>query len=660
MRIVMYHPAYPPVRCGVGEYTRALALALIDAGHDVTVVTGRGVTARSDGPPQVLPLMRDWGVKDFLRTIPHVVRPRPDIVVSSFPAIHHGRYVRMLYLLPGMAKLALGFPRTVFIDHEFLRTRTRERNALALALRAADRVIAVSEHEREAIVTRYPDVAGRITVVPNASMIPTVPDDAQAEADLRAQLAPADTPLLAFFGTLYADAKGFEEVLEALALLDGARLAVTGSLDVDTVPYHAIVAAQIDRLGLTDRVRWLGHIDDEQAGRFLRVADAVLLPFRLGADGGYTSLLAAIVNGAAVITTRGPQNAAWLRDGETALLVEPSDPEALAGAVRRLLDEPQTAARIRAGARALSFTWDALAAAVTAPTRSRIPRLMPPRAERGGQPLAPALARWAAGAVRRRVSRSRRARVQIGRRGVFMDVDLDTLPGIHVYRHGFRDDVADALDLLLRPGDVVIDGGANLGGFSLVASSIVGPQGAVHAIEAAPGTAAELRRSVALNPRHTIHVYEAALAQAPGELEFTAFEAGHGGASLAPQPGGTVVRVAATTLDALTAPLARVDLVKLDVEGAELRALQGGRRMLAEHRPLLVLEFEPAHLGRLGDSAADVESLLTEAGYTAFEIAVDGGATRFVPLPSPWRRPVGEPNILLVPAERRGRIDGLR
>jgi hypothetical protein len=71
-----------------------------------------------------------------------------------------------------------------------------------------------------------------------------------------------------------------------------------------------------------------------------------------------------------------------------------------------------------------------------------------------------------------------------------------------------------------------------------------------------------------------------------------------------------------------------------------------------------VLEFEPAHLERLGDSPAALEALLTEAGYEAFEIVVDRTRTRFVPLPSPWRRPAGEPNILLVPAARRGRLDG--
>ncbi len=73
-------------------------------------------------------------------------------------------------------------------------------------------------------------------------------------------------------------------------------------------------------------MRWLGFLDEVAVGRLLRVADAVALPFRGGAESGYTSLLEAAVNGAAVITTRGPQNPPWLVDGETALLVDAGDP----------------------------------------------------------------------------------------------------------------------------------------------------------------------------------------------------------------------------------------------------------------------------------------------------------------------------------------------
>jgi FkbM family methyltransferase len=178
----------------------------------------------------------------------------------------------------------------------------------------------------------------------------------------------------------------------------------------------------------------------------------------------------------------------------------------------------------------------------------------------------------------------------------------------------------------------------------------------VHAVEAAPGTAELLRRNVAANPRYTIHVHELALADVEGELEFTAFEAGSGLSSLVSSSSGTVVCVRATTLDTLTASLGRVDLVKLDLEGAELRALQGARRLLSEDRPALMIELEPEHLKRQGGSIGALESLLRAAGYEAFGIVAGEGDLRFVPFESPWRRPEGDPNIVAVPAERSERL----
>ena len=283
--------------------------------------------------------------------------------------------------------------------------------------------------------------------------------------------------------------------------------------------------------------------------------------------------------------------------------------------------------------------------------------LLPGKEHRGDQPLPVALARVGAGFVRRRVLHSHSVRVQLGRRGVFFDLDLDTASGLHVYRHGWHDEAADAIERLVPRGGVVIDGGANVGGFALTAASVVGPEGAVHAVEAAPGTAELLRRNVVANPGYTIHVYELALADVEGELEFTAFEAGSGSASLASSERGAVVRVRARTLDAVTASLPRVDLVKLDLEGAELRALQGARRLLAEQRPALIIELEPDHLQRQGGSIEALESLLGGAGYEAFEIPLAGGQSRLVPFDSPWRRPAGNANIIALPSERSERLN---
>ena len=365
VRIVIFNPSYPPVACGVGDYTRGLARALTGAGHDVTVVTGANSTAATEGPPQVLPLLAHWGVTAFVRSRSRFAKPRPDLVVSGFPAAVEGRRPWLIYLLPAVAKALLGRPRATFIVHEFVRTGELQQRLLGASVRAADRIVAVTEAERDAIVARYPSVAGRTVVRHNAPSISVAADDLAADAAMRADLAPRARPVIAFFGFIWSEAKGFDDLLEALAHTD-AVLVATGSLDPAN-PYHAHVGAEIERLGLGERVRWLGFLENEAVGRVLRVADAVVLPFRGGAESGYTSLLAALINGAAVVTTRGPENPPWLRDDDTALLVEPAAPDQLAGAIDRLLADAELAARLRAGGRALSFGWEEIVEAVLAP-----------------------------------------------------------------------------------------------------------------------------------------------------------------------------------------------------------------------------------------------------------------------------------------------------
>jgi glycosyltransferase involved in cell wall biosynthesis len=362
MRILCFNPSYPPVACGVGAYTRGLAHALEEAGHDVTVVTSTSSTTYTNGRPRVLALLAEWDIRAFLRAWPYFWRPRPDLVVSSFPAVVPGRHSRLLYLLPGLAKLTLRNPRTVFILHEFIRTGDAERSRMRLGLRAADRIVAVTDAERDALVARYPSTAARTVVRNNPATIPVAAIDPSADAKVRAQFAPPERPVVAFGGLLTAPAKGFDDLLEALTRTD-ALLVATGSLDPENV-YHAHVGAQIERLGLGGRVRWLGFISDNEIARVLRAVDVVVLPHRSGAESGHTSMLAALVNGAAVVTTRGANTPPWLRDGETALLVAPENPDELATAIARLAGDVQLSAKLRAAAGELSFGWADLVEAV--------------------------------------------------------------------------------------------------------------------------------------------------------------------------------------------------------------------------------------------------------------------------------------------------------
>ena len=84
--------------------------------------------------------------------------------------------------------------------------------------------------------------------------------------------------------------------------------------------------------------------------------------------------------------------------------------------------------------------------------------------------------------------------------------------------------------------------------------------------------------------------------------------------------------VALTTLDAVVAALGldRVDFVKADIEGWELRLLEGGAHSLRRFRPHLLLELTGDHLARAGDRLDDAFAFLDELGYGAFELSSSG------------------------------------
>ena len=145
--------------------------------------------------------------------------------------------------------------------------------------------------------------------------------------------------------------------------------------------------------------------------------------------------------------------------------------------------------------------------------------------------------------------------------------------------------IHDALKGLLRPGDVFVDAGANVGFYTLLASRLVGPTGRVLAVEMMPATAAILRQHVAINGCTNVEIVEKALSDRPGETIMARVPAGkHGQATVADfahaYDSFEEHEVGTATLDEVCRGRKRIALLKLDLEGAELQALAGARAML--------------------------------------------------------------------------------
>jgi len=168
---------------------------------------------------------------------------------------------------------------------------------------------------------------------------------------------------------------------------------------------------------------------------------------------------------------------------------------------------------------------------------------------------------------------------------------------------------------LLRPGDTFLDGGANLGWFSVAAARATAPGGRVVAFEPGAETRELLRANLARNAVEA-EVRPEALWNATERRSFSLVSEGLAYAHLA-AASTAADAVPCAALDDLVASgleLGRLTVVKLDIEGAEPQALAGMRATVERHRPTLLVEVNSHCLERLGNTAGDVWDALAALG----------------------------------------------
>ncbi|HVA45523.1 MAG TPA: FkbM family methyltransferase [Pirellulales bacterium] len=182
---------------------------------------------------------------------------------------------------------------------------------------------------------------------------------------------------------------------------------------------------------------------------------------------------------------------------------------------------------------------------------------------------------------------------------------------------------------IIKPGDVVLDVGANVGYFTLLASACVGRQGRVYAVEPSDSIRRRLLHNLELNGTDNVTVLPCAAWDCCGEATFSLATHNGGASSLRPlesQYGAVEEHVKLARLDGLipAEDASRVRLIKLDIEGAELHALRGLSRLFDVNREVaIVSEVNPQMLRELGESASNLCNSLTDLGFSAYAIEND-------------------------------------
>lgn len=217
-------------------------------------------------------------------------------------------------------------------------------------------------------------------------------------------------------------------------------------------------------------------------------------------------------------------------------------------------------------------------------------------------------------------------------RNVLFEYDLADYRGTApMYFGSYALLVIEAMKRILRPGDIFIDVGANIGYLSAIAAGLVGTKGAVHCFEPVPAYFERLRRLAELNPEYSIVPNQCALGDTPGvSTIYVAHEPGQNtlvaGYKALPQISSKL-DVPVERLDAYIerSALGHPALIKIDVEGFELSVLQGleGYLKKSNHRPSIICEIAPGAYPLLGRSLADLAHFMAAYRYAAYDL-VDG------------------------------------
>lgn len=212
-----------------------------------------------------------------------------------------------------------------------------------------------------------------------------------------------------------------------------------------------------------------------------------------------------------------------------------------------------------------------------------------------------------------------------GFEGGLIHIDTGSSVDYHILFRGCHEpQIVDLIRRLVRPGDVCLDIGANVGSLTLVFAQAVGPTGRVIAVEPHPVVGRRLLENVALNRLDQVQVVQAALADKDGEADFFGFaeDAFHQGiSSLLPDDEATrkmTVRTLSGPSFVKEARIERCDFLKIDVEGVESVVLAQLAGLIEAHRPVLVCEYRKKHWAKFGHSWEDVRSRLLRLDYLLY------------------------------------------
>jgi glycosyltransferase involved in cell wall biosynthesis len=352
---------------GVADFTAILGAALADQGARVHVLT-----AQDGGPPRVVggvhvhPALRGYGWGSLYKAMRHTLAEiSPDVINIQYQTAAYGMHPA-INLLP---RLYPSVPLVVtchdlLVPYLFPKAGPVRWWANLALLRACKAAILTNQQDLGRVQGER--LLSPLHLIPIGSNIAdSRPTDYDRLAWRRRWGVVDETTLLCYFGFLNASKGG----IELIGALDESRQAgrdvhlmmiggAVGASDPTNRGYLDQVKRLIGERGLNEHITWTGHLTSEEVSASLCSADVCVLPYRDGVSFRRGSLMAALVHGLPIISTRPQVDIPEMVHGGNIWLVSPEDPDALAEAIARLADDDDLRMNLGDGARALSWRFD--------------------------------------------------------------------------------------------------------------------------------------------------------------------------------------------------------------------------------------------------------------------------------------------------------------
>jgi FkbM family methyltransferase len=183
---------------------------------------------------------------------------------------------------------------------------------------------------------------------------------------------------------------------------------------------------------------------------------------------------------------------------------------------------------------------------------------------------------------------------------------------------------------LVKPGETIVDVGANRGAFALAASRVVGSGGKVICFEPNPNCVKYLEDEIELNQIRNITLNQCGLAQKDDILTLTVpvINSGEGSFGKSQYKDNVMFSVPVRRGDDVL-DSENPTLIKIDVEGFETNVIRGLSKIIGRQSPVVITEVESSHLERACSSVEELKSVMERLGYKGFKLALRKSGRRY-------------------------------